>query len=116
MWNLTPFNIVPSLCEVRYKCIDVSHTDNVLNSMKCRDFVFDGIFDGEGTDGRLTITIPETYYTNGQYPPGTYKITIEGTTVKAETPRTATVEFTLILNDICNPPNDLSNLENISNV
>ena len=107
-WTVTPFDIEPSLCAIEYTCDDVVRADGEAHSMGCDSFNFVGDLDELPANNKFSITVPESTYFDGSFPPGEYTIKIRGTTVKADTPRTAVVEFTLTLKDICNPPNTIT--------
>ena len=111
-WQLKEFEIEPDFCIVEYSCVDVTRDDGVAEQLSCTDFQFDSLFDGQQTDGKLQITIPESWYTlgfpNSFYAPGVYTIEIEGHAINAETETKASVFVTLELVDPCNPPQSIT--------
>ena len=55
-FQLTPFTITPSVCDVAYACQSVTRTDSVVPvALTCGDFSFDGSYDGStGAGGDVT--------------------------------------------------------------
>lgn len=115
-WTLTPFNVSPYLCEIKYRCVNVYRTDGAGHGMGCDDFNFETLEYLVPSNRVFSITVDSASYFNGQYPPGEYKIRIRGTTVAATVPRSDDVEFTLILTDICDPPSSVFAADDINDV
>ena len=55
-FTLTEFNMSPARCEVTYECTSVVRVDGATSSIACSDLTFDGIIDGQGSDGVLTFS------------------------------------------------------------
>lgn len=58
-WEVTGFNILPDLCKVKYECTSVSLQGLPVDEAEpidCADLTFDGVFNGQETDGKLTFT------------------------------------------------------------
>ena len=70
--------------------------------VNCDDLTFDGVFNGDATDGQLTFSADSTDYENGVVTPGDYVVTITGTAVTSSDTKTAT--FTISMVDPCDPP------------
>ena len=60
----------PLRCKISYECISVVRVDGADSMIECTDFVFDGIYDGQSTDGKLTFSADSNDYLSGTYPPG----------------------------------------------
>ena len=104
-FDLTKFTIVPSICPVTYTCTNVVEGDGgTISSVECDDFSFDGVFDGDATDGVLTFTASENDYITGNYRPGIYEVTITGTADGSNPLVSTTTTFTIELLDPCDPP------------
>ena len=58
VFNLNPFTITPSICEVQYVCTSVIRVDdvNAASDITCSDLTFDGIMNGDLSDGQLTFS------------------------------------------------------------
>ena len=76
---MTEFLISPNNCPISYACTDVVESNQAVSSIDCNDLSFDGVFNGDPTDGVLTFVATETDYTSGNYRPGEYTVTITGT-------------------------------------
>jgi hypothetical protein len=103
-FQLTQFDIDPPQCRVTYECTSVTDINGQATPMDCSKFSFDGDFDGQSTDGELSITITADDYKNDVYPIGEYYITITGTAINSDDQRSATTIFKLTLIDPCDPP------------
>ena len=79
-WTMIPFTITPSRCSIAYTCETVSQAGQVTSSVSCADLVKDLTFNGDSTDGAMSLdSAPDTY--NNPYTPGVYTVTIRGTVV-----------------------------------
>lgn len=67
---------------------------------------FDGTFNGDATDGKLTFAPTVADYESNKYPPGVYTVTIKGTATESGKSDTATFSFTI--EDPCDPPNSIN--------
>ena len=103
-FKLTPFDIDPAQCRVTYACTSVTDVNGQATPMDCSKFTFDGDFDGQSTDGKLSITITSDDYKNNVYPTGEYFITITGTAINSDAQQSETTIFKLTLVDPCDPP------------
>jgi hypothetical protein len=105
---LIPFDIDPPQCRVTYECTSVTDANGDSTSIDCSKFTFDNDFNGQPTDGQLSITITSDKYTPSiVYPAQDYFITVTGTAVKSNTQMKATTVFKLTLQDPCDPPKSL---------
>ena len=102
LFELNPFTITPTICEVTYACSSVARADNAASAVNCDDLTFDGVFNGDATDGQLTFSADSNAYENGVVTPGDYVVTITGTAVTSSDTKTAT--FTISMVDPCDPP------------
>ena len=53
-FELTQFSIDPPRCKIDYECVRIERVDGATmpaDGLGCSDFVFDGIFNGDSTDG-----------------------------------------------------------------
>ena len=77
--NVNQFIITNSLpeCTVTYKCKSVTRTDGNPSVLDCDDWLFDGVFNGDPSDGRLSITATLEDYNTDAKPPGSYIVEIE---------------------------------------
>ena len=105
VFQVVPFDIDPPQCRVTYACTSVTDINDQVTPITCSDFTFDGDFNGQSTDGKLTITITADKYTDSVYPAQDYFITITGTAVNSNTQVTTVLQLTLL--DPCDPPNSL---------
>ena len=105
-WTLTPFTIAPSRCTVSYACDSVTQTGEAVSSVACADLAKDLTFNGDATDGVVTLdSAPATY--GNPFTPGTYVVTIRGTVVgstQAAPVPSITTTFSFTLTDPCDPP------------
>ena len=101
-----PFTIDPTKCRIQYVCESVTSADpaQLTGIPECSDFTFDGMLDGDDTDGKFTFTPTRDDYINGDYIPGTYTVTIKGTAIAADVLTEDTADFDIILTDPCDPP------------
>ena len=110
VFQSTRFDIDPPQCRVTYECTSVTYDDNQSSVIDCSDFTFDGDFNGDNTDGQLSITVTSDKFidTNNSYPVGDYFILITGTAVDSQDqlPQETTVKLTLV--NPCDPPNSLT--------
>jgi hypothetical protein len=106
--QLNQFVITPARCTVSYACSSVVRKDGESTSMSCSDFNFDGIFNNEPTDGKLTITATQDDYINDVYTPGVYVVTIAGTADGSNGPQTKTTTIEITLLDPCDPPTSVT--------
>ena len=88
-------------------CTDVSRVDGEISNIQCNDLDFDGVFDGDILDGRLTFTARIQDYLNDVYPPGQYEVTITGF-AGFKNMASASSVFILELIDPCDQPNSLT--------
>jgi hypothetical protein len=56
--------------------------------MVCSDLTFDGIYNDEESDGKLSITVSAQDYIDNVFTPGVYVVTITGTAVGSDGPLT----------------------------
>lgn len=65
---------------------------------------FDGVFNGDASDGKFTFRASSNDYRSGDLAPGVYVVEIEGTVDGSNglAKQTATIEITLL--DPCDPP------------
>ena len=73
--------------------------------MSCDKLIPDGnpfVPSDPSEDGTLTITLTPEDYESGNYPPGVYTVTIEGSVIGSDTSATTTYTFKLV--DSCDPP------------
>ena len=83
-FTLNPFTITPDYCEVSYACDSITFEDQPTSSISCNDLTLDGLLFGQtGAGGSLTYLIGSTEYLSGNYPPGTYTVTVIGTGVNS---------------------------------
>ena len=101
---MNPFTITPPRCTVTYTCTSVVRKDGENTTMGCNEFSFDGQYNNQATDGKLSITVTENNYKNNDYSPGVFEVTITGSVVGSDGPQTydSTIEITLL--DPCDPP------------
>ena len=62
---MTEFTIFPDHCKVNYACSSVEKVGLEVGETEpidCTDLTFDGVFDGQETDGKLTFTPNESQY------------------------------------------------------
>ena len=87
-----------------YTCASVARKDGQSTSMTCSDFNIDGSFNGDNSDGQLSLTVDEDDYVNNVFVPGVFVVTVTGTADASDGPQSkdATIEFTL--KDPCDPP------------
>ena len=104
VFTLTKFTIEPIRCKIVYECTSVVRVDEADSKISCSNFVFDGTYDNQATDGKLTFSADQDDYLTKKYPPGEYTVTITGTADKSIDQITKTAKFTLTLIDPCNPP------------
>ena len=62
VFQITPFDIDPVGCRVTYECTSVKDINGNTTPITCSDFTLDGDFDGQATDGQLSITIASDKY------------------------------------------------------
>ena len=84
VFTLTEFELTPERCEVTYRCTEVKLQGDGASSISCSDLTFDGIFDGQETDGKLTFSADSQDYIDNIYLPGVYEVTITGTAVGSD--------------------------------
>ena len=108
VFTLNPFTIEPERCQVIYECTEVVRVDGTPSEIGCANFVFDGTYDNQATDGKLTFSADQDDYLTQKYPPGEYTVTITGTVDKSVDQLTDVVTFTLTLVDPCDPPNQVT--------
>ena len=107
VFTLNKFTIEPIRCKIVYECTEVVRVDGAASKIGCADFVFDGTYDNQATDGKLTFSAVQNDYLTQKYPPGEYTVTITGTAEKSIDQVTKTATFTLTLVDPCDPPDSL---------
>ena len=102
--QLQEFDIQPEGCKVEYECTDISPVDlaQTTGIPVCLPSMFDGIIDGNGTDGKFRFVPTEDDYKNGTYLPGEYIVEITGCTKVSQECKKA--YFNIILADPCDPP------------
>lgn len=101
-WKLNEFTVDPEGCLVDYECRHVTQA-----GLTCDQLNFDGIFDGDDTDGEIDITLGPTDYENGTVNPGEYDVQICGAgrlseLDSAEAEDCVTIKVTV--KDPCDPP------------
>ena len=79
VFELVKFTISPFRCRVEYACTSVERVDGDPSSITCDDFSFDGIYDGQKSDGKLTFRATTEDYLGGVFDRGQYTVTITGT-------------------------------------
>ena len=97
VFTLTEFELTPARCEASYRCTSVERLDQAASSLSCSDLTFDGVFDGQDTDGTLTFSADSQDYINDTFTPGVYTVTITGTAVGSSPLLEQTATFFLIL-------------------
>jgi hypothetical protein len=84
VFQLIPFDIDPTQCKVTYECTSVADANGDPTPIDCSLFTFDNDFNGQATDGQLSITVTSDKYTPSiVYPPQDYFITVTGTAVNS---------------------------------
>jgi hypothetical protein len=78
---LTQFELTPARCEVTYACTSVTRVDVESSTIACSDLTFDGVINGDVSDGKLTFSADSDDYVNETFTPGDYTVTITGTAV-----------------------------------
>lgn len=81
----------PNFCTVIYSC----EAKGVAPPFGCEE---DGLTTFDSADGTFTFTAGLDLFST--YPPGQYEFTVTGT-VGTTAPRTASVDFVLVLKDLC---------------
>ena len=77
------------------------------SDISCDDLQETGLFETEqATTGTLALTATLDNYTDMDYAPGTYTVTIIGTATKSGQTQTSSYSFTLV--DPCDPPTSLT--------
>lgn len=86
---------------------------NSSTKVQCSSFVFDGLFDGDLTDGTLTFTTTVDDYKDDVYEPGTYLVSIKGTVLESlpDSPVSKSATFFLRIQDPCDPPVSIGTLD-----
>ena len=74
------------------------------STISCSDLTFDGVFDDQATDGKLTFSADSQDYIDETYKPGVYEVTITGTAVGSSPLQEKPATFLLTLLDPCDPP------------
>ena len=103
-FNVNQFDITPSFCEVQYSCVSVSYSGVGASVLDCSYVTFDGVFNGDASDGVLTFTASSSQYIDGSLPPGGYTVTIKGVVSEATATTEVTATFDLVLDDPCDGP------------
>ena len=62
LFTLDRFTMDPPRCKIRYECTGVARTDGADSMISCADFAFDGLYDGQATDGQLTFEADSNDY------------------------------------------------------
>ena len=101
-WTLKPFTVDPPACAAEYECTSIKAGE--LNAIPCDQFIFDGEFDEQETDGKATFTATTEDYTKEVKIAGTYEITITGKVVGSDPEVSTTATFGFVLEDPCDPP------------
>ena len=101
---------MPALCTIDYACVSVQKQGSLITDdpINCDNLGFDGILNGQSTDGKFIFTPTEAQYQDGTFPPGKYDVVISGTENKATSPETLTTTITFELVDPCDPPVSVS--------
>ena len=81
------------------------------SSITCSDLTFDGVFDGQATDGKLTFSADSQDYIDETYVPGVYEVTITGTAVGSSPLQEKSATFLLTLLDPCDPPASVTGVD-----
>ena len=90
------FTPTPSDCEVTYECISIKGVDEKVKCHMPGVTTFDGILDGEDTDGTFTfLTTDREAYRHGEY-----TVSIRGTT-GLDVPISAEATFVLTIGEPC---------------
>ena len=105
VFNLTPFTITPTICEVEYYCTNVVRKYDVLSEsdISCSDLTNDASM--RLIDGKLTFSINTDDYQNRVVSPDDYEVTITGKAVTSGQTDVAT--FVISLVDPCDPPDSI---------
>jgi hypothetical protein len=104
VFTLNKFTVLPLVCidMVTYECTNVVGPNGAdFKKIFCPQDAFDGIFNGDSTDGLLTVSATHFEYSSGSVPAGTYTFTITATTAGGDQ---LTTDFTWTLIDPCGPP------------
>ena len=84
VFNLNKFTIDPPRCKILYSCTGVVRVDGADSDIICEDLQVTGLFVTEQeTTGTLSLTATSDNYTDMDYAPGTYTVTITGTATKS---------------------------------
>ena len=106
-WALRQFRIQPELCTITYTCTSVTKQGftGATQPITCSDLTFDGVINGQTSDGILEFKPTGADYVSGKYPPGLYDIVITGTENEATNPESLSVTITMELIDPCTTAN-----------
>ena len=94
VFNLRKFDIQPSICPVEYECTSIQ---SFQTQIYCDDINFDGIFNGDATDGTATFSAGTAEYLSERYVAGEYLVTLTGRVIGSDSPVSATTTFKLVL-------------------
>ena len=109
-FDLTPFTVTPSRCEIQYSCDSVTKDGSATTELNCASLGLDGIFNSEATDGKGSITATQAAYLDGSLTPGVFTFNLVGTVVDATsgvTNESKPTTITVTLVDPCDPPNSV---------
>ena len=93
VFELNPFEVTPSSCEVEYECVSIS------GSLSCVDF---------NADEELVFTATGADYQNNNLVPGINTVTVSGTVKNSSPTVSKEFTFTIELIDPCDPPTSLT--------
>ena len=114
--TLEPFSVVPSFCQLDYRCESVLTPEGNPTSLTCDDFMKDLTFENDDNsvdgidDGQISISADSTVYQdvgNGVNP-GTYVVKIIGFVEGSDPLLEEEVEFSFRFDDPCDAPPTLS--------
>ena len=109
-FSLNEFTMDPSICEVTYECDFVVSLTGATQPVRCSDFDFDGIMNGDATDGKMTFSATADDYIDNVLEPGQYLVWIKGTAVGSDPVQTQSAFFTMTLLDPCDPPTSVGTI------
>ena len=110
-FTLNPFNLDPSdLCSATYSCTGITLGGVTATDISCSDLTAAGkLFNpaSQTEGGTLTLNMSNADYLSGNYKPGTYTVTVQGTVVGSNSV-TAEATYTFTLVDPCDPPTSIT--------
>ena len=71
VFTLNQFTITPTICDITYVCTKVEKLGvSEISLIDCSDFAFDGVINGQVSDGKLIFSANSADYLNGNVTPG----------------------------------------------